>query len=144
MTYTIKTHIYSRVANGKNCALFHTSAKFGVLIRYSDVYLLRQQLSNWLALFPNLISIQKRKQKRSCWHIIKKLKKLVGKNALITYMFLLGQNNSLHMKKLAKLRKIIPFQSPDDTSVMGYNRSKIKEKLVAHELYTKGLFEHEL
>ena len=41
----------------------------------NDVYLLRQQLSNWLALFSDLISIQQRKQKR----IIQKLKRLVGK-----------------------------------------------------------------
>ena len=46
---------------------------------YSDVYLLRQQLPNWLAMFPSLISIQKRKQKRDCCQRIQKLKRLVGK-----------------------------------------------------------------
>ena len=45
----------------------------------SDVYLSHQQLSNWLALFSDLISIQKLKQKRNCWHRIQKLKRLVGK-----------------------------------------------------------------
>ena len=35
--------------------------------------------SDWLALFPNLISIQNRKQKHNCWHRIQKLTGLVGK-----------------------------------------------------------------
>ena len=46
---------------------------------YSDVYLLRQQLPNWLALFSNLIGIQKRKQNHNYWQRIQKLKTLVGK-----------------------------------------------------------------
>ena len=45
----------------------------------SDAYLLRQLLSNWLALSPNLISTEKRKQKLNYGHIIQKLKNWLEK-----------------------------------------------------------------
>ena len=41
------------------------------------------------AMFPNLISFQKWKQKSNCWHRIQNLKSETGwqNNALVTYMF---------------------------------------------------------
>ena len=52
----------------KRGAYFETRRNYNILLLISksenviSCHLLRQQLSNWLALFSNLISIQKRKQ----------------------------------------------------------------------------------
>ena len=44
--------------------------KLGPDVDYSDFYLLRLLLSNWLALLPNLIGIQEQKQKPKCLYCI--------------------------------------------------------------------------
>ena len=59
------------------CVLRRMGGIFYLVSR--GVYLFCQQLSKWLALFPDVINIQKRKQKRSYRHRTQKLKRLVGK-----------------------------------------------------------------
>ena len=72
--YLIKRGVYFETRRNYNIALLISKSENVTDLVRSDVHFLRQQLSNCLALFSNLISIQKRKQKRNCWHIIQKLK----------------------------------------------------------------------
>ena len=53
--------MFSNVFNLMECYL-----KLGPDVDYSDCYLLCLLLPNWLALLPNLIGIQKQKQKPKC------------------------------------------------------------------------------
>ena len=56
---------------------------------------LGEQLSQWLALFPDAINIQKRKQKHSCRHRTQKLKRLVGKTMPSTRISLQTLNSAI-------------------------------------------------
>ena len=55
----------------------------------------RQQLSKWLALFPDVINIQKRRRKRSYQHGTQKLKRLVGKTIPSTRVCLQTMNSAI-------------------------------------------------
>ena len=115
----------SKEANGRNCTVFHTSAKFGVLkpalmkCQRNLAILRRLQGEGGLDFclrFPYKVKIVKRKC--SSW------------SKLFT-----------PHKRASKAEK---NDSPYDTSVMRYNRSKMETKLVRHAQYTKSLFEYEL
>ena len=123
------SHLYSRAANRKNCAVFHTSSKFGVPLRYrTHVDIVPTNTGN--------IEVAPRGFLDFWLRFLYKVK-------IVKLKSIPGQNCSHHMKEQAKLRKMTPFPSPYDTPVTRYNRSKIK-KLVTHARYTKCLFEHEL
>ena len=71
----------------KRGAYFETRRNFNIpLLIY---------LSKWLALFPDVINIQKRKQKRSYRHRTQKLKRLVGKTISSTRLSLQTLNSAI-------------------------------------------------
>ena len=88
--YLIKRGAYFETRRNCNIPL--------LILRYlvsRDVYLFRQQLSKWLALFPDVINIQKRKQKRSYRHRTQNLKRLVGKTIPSTRVSLRTLNSAI-------------------------------------------------